>query len=609
MNRCTFNVKKGIIVAWILLLSVWWAHAQNVGDLRTNRSPARTGTVGDWQIRTGPGSDDWATATGNITALLAAAGKITMNHAILADLSCVVNGEIVNPNSSTMTVATTAVFTLGPSPNGKFSNYSLVVNPGGRFINNGTMTSATHNKGDITLEDSTTSQPGGIFENQGSLTMNGKIDLGEGSKLIVGAAGTIGGSGRIHKDKGAGSEIQIANPIGFEAINLNCQNCNDNVSVVFNGDGDQVTGTVPPAVAHVTVADGTNLTLTNSVNLNTFTVKNGATLKTNNKVISGGYGSQFTLEEGATIVISNADGISSFPEGPGNIINTGAVQMDNASYSSKANYVFNGTGPGGRQNSGNFITYPDENTVNSITNLSDGMLNLGNRFRPLNVTGTYSGNLNTDPDIPEGYINDDSPSLPVTMSYFNAFFNGFDSVVLQWETQTETNNLGFYVLRSTEPDATKASKISALVPAVNSSQGAAYCYEDNSLDDDGIYYYWLQDVSFSGAIELHGPTMAQVTLLAGSSQTPDIPLKTGLVRNFPNPFNPSTQLEYYLEKGSDVGFKVYNLKGQLVDQFTLRNQASGLHRYTWEPQLGSGTYLIKFSAEGKSNARKVILTK
>ena len=80
---------------------------------------------------------------------------------------------------------------------------------------------------------------------------------------------------------------------------------------MFNGDGDQVTGTVPPAVAHVTVADGTNLTLTNSVNLNTFTVKNGATLKTNNKVISGGYGSQFTLEEGATIVISNADGISS----------------------------------------------------------------------------------------------------------------------------------------------------------------------------------------------------------------------------------------------------------------------------------------------------------
>ena len=221
----------------------------------------------------------------------------------------------------------------------------------------------------------------------------------------------------------------------------------------------------------------------------------------------------------------------------------------------------------------------------------------------------YSGNLNTDPDIPEGYINDDSPSLPVTMSYFNAFFNGFDSVVLQWETQTETNNLGFYVLRSTEPDATKASKISALVPAVNSSQGAAYCYEDNSLDDDGIYYYWLQDVSFSGAIELHGPTMAQVTLLAGSSQTPDIPLKTGLVRNFPNPFNPSTQLEYYLENSADVDFEVYNLKGQLVDHFTLRHQTSGFHRHKWEPQLESGVYLVKFSAEGRSNVRKVILTK
>lgn len=108
---------------------------------------------------------------------------------------------------------------------------------------------------------------------------------------------------------------------------------------------------------------------------------------------------------------------------------------------------------------------------------------------------------------------------------------------------------------------------------------------------------------------LHGPAMAQVTLNGGSNQTPDIPLKTSFVRNFPNPFNPCTQLEYYLEKESDVGFKVYNLKGQLVDQITLRNQAGGFHRYTWEPQLSSGVYLIKFTADGKSNTRRVMLSK
>lgn len=108
---------------------------------------------------------------------------------------------------------------------------------------------------------------------------------------------------------------------------------------------------------------------------------------------------------------------------------------------------------------------------------------------------------------------------------------------------------------------------------------------------------------------LHGPAMAQVTLNGGSNQTPDIPLKTSIVRNLPNPFNPSTQLEYYLENSSDVCFEVYNLRGQMVDQFTLRNQANGFHRYKWKPQLSSGVYLIRFTAAGKSNTRRVILSK
>jgi hypothetical protein len=247
--------------------------------------------------------------------------------------------------------------------------------------------------------------------------------------------------------------------------------------------------------------------------------------------------------------------------------------------------------------------------VNTIINESTThMLRLHNNFRPLNVTGGYLGNINTDSSVSgEGYIV--GQTLPVTLSYFNAFFNGFDSVILQWETQSETNNLGFYVLRSVEPDAALANVVSDLVPAANSSQGAIYYFEDADLYEDGVYYYWLQDVSFTGEIELHGPTMAQVTLQGGSNHVPDLPLKTGLIRNYPNPFNPSTQLEYYLENSSDVCFEVYNLRGQMVDQFTLRNQANGFHRYKWKPQLGSGTYLIKFSADGKTNIRKVLLAK
>lgn len=351
-------------------------------------------------------------------------------------------------------------------------------------------------------------------------------------------------------------------------------------------------------------------------------VASGSTLDLKNHTITSDLDSdkgvsEFILESGATLIIGHEDGISSYshPNGNGYRIGYGAIQTNSADYSSGANYHFDGdsyqdASSNRVQFSGCFYTDldPTQHRVHDLIILNDRGLDLCPDFQPLEISGSVSPSANTDPNTEWGWVRG-GETLPVTLSYFNAVFNGFDSVTMQWETQTETNNLGFYILRSTEPDATSATVISSLIVATNSSQGAVYSYKDDSLNDDGVYYYWLQDVSFAGEIELHGPAMAQVTLNGGGNHSPDIPLKTGFMRNYPNPFNPSTQLEYYLEEGSDVGFKVYNLKGQLVDQITLRNQAGGFHRYTWEPQLSSGVYLIKFTADGKSNTRRVMLSK
>ena len=317
---------------------------------------------------------------------------------------------------------------------------------------------------------------------------------------------------------------------------------------------------------------------------------------------------KFILEANATIRIAHADGISS-DKTNSNTIKSGSIRTYFATYSDAANYVYYGNQSNPIQFSGCFVTSPTPNLVHDFTVLNTNGLRLCPNFQPLYYNGQLTGGdyIATGPPATHGTIQ--QQTLPVTLSYFNACFNGFDSVTLRWETQSETNNLGFYVLRSVELDATQANVVSALVPAANSSQGASYYFEDVDLYEDGLYYYWLQDVSFTGEVELHGPAMAQVSLQGGFDYTPDIPLQTSLIRNFPNPFNPSTQLEYYLENSADVDFEVYNLKGQLVDHFTLRHQTSGFHRHKWEPQLESGVYLVKFSAEGRSNVRKVILTK
>ena len=388
---------------------------------------------------------------------------------------------------------------------------------------------------------------------------------------------------------------------------------------------------MPQPVYRLTVDSGHTLTLSNNITMegdnNTlnerpdFTVKSGSTLATGPYSIvtmpASGGDDKFILESGATIIVGHEVGISSYPTGTTRI-SSGAVQTTQATYSSGANYHYDGDNhrpdpdpdPDTVQFSGCFFTdnVSGQHRVHDLIIHNDRGLNLCQNFRPLDITGSVSASANTDSTSTWGYVRG-GVTLSVTLSYFNAFFNGFDSVALQWETQTETNNLGFYILRSTEPEAVNATVVSELIPAANTSQGAVYYFEDNSLYDDGLYYYWLQDVSFAGAIELHGPALAQVTLNVGGNQSPSIPLKTGFVRNYPNPFNPSTQLEYYLEKGAEVEFQVYNLKGQLVDQITLRHQDSGFHRYTWKPQLSSGVYMIRFTAEGKSNTRKVILAK
>jgi hypothetical protein len=82
-----------------------------------------------------------------------------------------------------------------------------------------------------------------------------------------------------------------------------------------------------------------------------------------------------------------------------------------------------------------------------------------------------------------------------------------NSVVLNWETVNEINNLGFNVLRGDAADAAPAQVSPAMIPsaAPGSAQGAVYTFEDANVQLGVTYYYWLQDTDTSGKTTLHGP--------------------------------------------------------------------------------------------------------
>jgi hypothetical protein len=79
---------------------------------------------------------------------------------------------------------------------------------------------------------------------------------------------------------------------------------------------------------------------------------------------------------------------------------------------------------------------------------------------------------------------------------------------------------------------------------------------------------------------------------------------------YPNPFRQSTQIEVKgADPASEITVKVYNLKGQLVQNL---HQGKAMPSYIWDglnqkgQAVSSGIYFIRAQQGGKSVSRKVI---
>jgi hypothetical protein len=91
----------------------------------------------------------------------------------------------------------------------------------------------------------------------------------------------------------------------------------------------------------------------------------------------------------------------------------------------------------------------------------------------------------------------------------------------------------------------------------------------------------------------------------------DIPhTQNQLLRNFPNPFNPSTVVSYNLVAESDVRIDVFDLKGRRVDTLLDQHQSAGQHSLTYQPDnLASGTYFVVMHAGDFRATQRIMLVK
>jgi hypothetical protein len=86
-----------------------------------------------------------------------------------------------------------------------------------------------------------------------------------------------------------------------------------------------------------------------------------------------------------------------------------------------------------------------------------------------------------------------------------------------------------------------------------------------------------------------------------------------LTQSYPNPFNPSTKIEYTLPHSAHVRVTVYNIAGQEVRQLVNGPQVAGIHQVSWNGNdehgkaAASGVYMYRLVADDFVQTRKMLL--
>ena len=90
----------------------------------------------------------------------------------------------------------------------------------------------------------------------------------------------------------------------------------------------------------------------------------------------------------------------------------------------------------------------------------------------------------------------------------------------------------------------------------------------------------------------------------------DGPRRFELAELYPNPFNPSTEIQFTLPIEEYVHLSAYDVRGQKVDVIFEGIQSSGQHSYTWNAEMfPSGVYYIRLQAGSMVSNQKALLIK
>jgi flagellar hook assembly protein FlgD len=337
----------------------------------------------------------------------------------------------------------------------------------------------------------------------------------------------------------------------------------------------------------------------------------GVVTNSANQPISGAQ-----VNVGTLSATTSATGIYSVSIQPGSY----TVSCSAANYQSQA--INNVTVTSNQTTTANFslvsIPLPDGTLSGTVVNSNNA---------PISGASISIGTLNTLTDSNGIYSVSIQPgSYTVYCSAANYQSQSLDSVVITSNQTTTTN----FTLESTPlPNGTIAGIVTnaqnqpiagAVVTAGELSTTTSATGTFTISAYPGIYNMTCNALNFveqthANAVVISEQTTIVNFILDAVANEEELAINDDMVKlqNYPNPFNESTNIRFYLNKGSSPKLNIYNTKGQLIDNISDGFLASGWHTISWSKfglnskNLPSGNYYIRLIADGKCITIKAII--
>jgi hypothetical protein len=304
-------------------------------------------------------------------------------------------------------------------------------------------------------------------------------------------------------------------------------------------------------------------------------------------------------------IISNSLFTGNSMSGDGINIGGGAIYTYSNSIIKNCIFTENSANISGSTNGGSAIYFNNSNSIlsncifwDNSTFENGGVISLSCDSNPILINSII---YNNSPNKIE-YLETDPITSNSISIYYSDVQNGEDII--------QTNGFGNYYFDDSNIDSDPLFEdainenflFSAISPCIDSGTPPGWLIPPvNNITIDELLGYNHIGINYDiGAFEYSNNAVEDELL----------PIKKVNISNYPNPFNPTTTIEFSIPNESNINLSIYNIKGQKIKTLTTDQYEKGNHSVLWTgvddagKLVSSGIYMYKLNVDGKTEAVK-----